>query len=275
MPRKKQIVQRKRRQKSYGAGEMSASSMDVKSKGVFRLFHNYWLFAIIGVIVMVGSIGFTAFLRGGTSKSTSTRGAPVVKSTPEASSTGTANTASTKQYTAAPPDALDAGKTYTALIKTNAGDVTIQLLSKDAPQTVNNFVYLADQGFYNGSPLYRVIADAAGKIQFVQAGDPTGLGTGGPGYTLPFEAAPGSADLFGKQTGVLAMAKPQTAGADNNGSQFFITLAQEPTFDGKWTVFGTVTQGLDVLAKLTPRDPQTQQQPTPAVKINSISIQTS
>jgi cyclophilin family peptidyl-prolyl cis-trans isomerase len=272
MPRKKQVIQRKRRQKSYGSAEMSASSVDVKSKGVFRLFHNYWLFAIIGTVVMVGSIGFSAFFKNTTTSSTTTRGAPIVKATPEASTTGTANNPSTKSYTAAPPNTLDPNKTYRATIKTDQGDVTIDLLAKDAPETVNNFVFLANQGFYNGLTFYRVIADPSGSVQFVQGGDPTGLGTGGPGYTLPFEAAPNSANLFGQQSGVLAMAKPQTGGADNNGSQFFITLSQEPTFDGKWTAFGKVTSGLDVLSKLTPRDPQAQQQPPEAVKIDSISI---
>ena len=271
MPRKKQIVQRKRRQKGYREGE-SAAPLDLRPKGAFRFFHNYKLFAIIGAVVMIGSFGFSAFLKnGGTTSNSSPRGTGVIRTTPEAGSTATANQAA-KQYTAAPPMTIDPAKTYTAVIKTDQGDVKIDLLAKDAPETVNNFVFLAQQKFYDGTTFYRVIADADGKVHFVQAGDPSGTGTGGPGYTLPVEA---SSNLFDSTAGVLAMAKPQSADQPNNGSQFFITTTEEPTFDGKYTAFGKVTQGLDLLAKLQPRDPQLQQDPAPGVKIESIEIQTS
>ncbi|TAK67115.1 MAG: peptidylprolyl isomerase, partial [Dehalococcoidia bacterium] len=157
--------------------------------------------------------------------------------------------------------------TYTATIKTDAGDVTVQLLAKDAPEAVNNFVFLAKEGFYNGTTFYGAIADASGKIQIVRGGDPTNTGSGGPGYTLPFEASP---DQFVGP--VLAMAKPSAAGEPNNGSQFFFTLNDQPTFDGKYTVFGKIVSGADVLGSLTPRDPLAMKDPPPGTAIQSIEI---
>ncbi|MBF6600100.1 MAG: peptidylprolyl isomerase [Dehalococcoidia bacterium] len=272
MPRKRLVVQRKRRQKSYGAGD-SAAPLDLKPKGAFRFFHNYKLFAIIGAIIMVGSFGFGAFLNNNGSRDNSIRGTGVVRTTPEAGATSTTGASSNvKQYTAAPPMTIDPSKTYTAIIKTDKGDLTVQLLARDAPEAVNNFVFLAKDRYYDGNTFFRVIADAQGKVQFVQAGDPTGNGTGGPGYTLPFSAP---SNLFDSTAGVLAMARPDSANQPNNGSQFFITTAKLPTFDGKWTAFGKVTQGLDILTKLQPRNPVTQQNPPPGARITGIQILTS
>src|SRR6185437_10290854 len=252
----------------------SAAPLDLKPKGAFKIFHNYKLFAIIGTIVMVGSFGFGAFVHqnGGTTNN-SVKGAGPIRTTPEAGQTSTTGAASTvKQYSAAPPMTIDPNKNYTAVIKTDKGDLTVQLLAKDAPDAVNNFVFLANDHYYDGNTFFRVIADPAGHVQIVQSGDPTGNGSGGPGYTLPFDHA---SDLFGSSAGILAMAKPQEADQPNNGSQFFITTTKQPTFDGKWTAFGKVTGGLDLLTKLQPRDPLTQQNPPPGSRIKSIQILTS
>lgn len=273
MPRKKQVVQRKRRQKTYATGE-SAAPLDLTPKGAFRVFHNYRLFAVIGTLVMIAGLGITsAFLRGsnGTPSNVSPRGQGVVRTTPEAGSTATSSQSNVKQYSAAPAMSIDPNKSYTAVIKTDKGTITVQLDAKAAPQTVNNFVFLAKDGYYKDSPFYRVIADASGHVDFVQAGDPTGLGTGGPGYTLPIENTVSAFD----SAGVLAMAKPQSSDQPNNGSQFFITTAPLPTFDGRYTVFGKVVSGLDVLKQLQPRDPQLQQQPSSPALIQSIDIQAS
>ena len=271
MPRKKQLVQRKRRTKVYREGE-SAAPLDLRPKGFFRVFHNYKLFAVIGAVVMIGSIGFTALLRNNTPTSSSPRGQPVIRTTPEAGATSTTGAASEiKQYAAPPPMSIDLNKTYTAVIKTDKGDVKVELFPKQAPELVNNFVFLAQQGFYNGNTFYRVIADKQGTVHFVQAGDPTGLGTGGPGYTLPSEPTPTLASSF-DSAGVLAAARPPGAGQPNNGSQFFITTTPEPTFDGQYTVFGKVLSGLDVLSKLPPRDPLAQQNPPAGTRITGISI---
>jgi peptidyl-prolyl cis-trans isomerase B (cyclophilin B) len=275
MPRKKQIVQTKKRQKVYRGGELSGDVSHIKPKGAFKVFTNYKLFAIIGAVVLISGFIVSAYFRGNQSSSSSNpngvRGQGVTRPVHGAGTTETSSSTSAqtniKQYTAPPPMTIDTAKTYTAVIKTEKGDVTVQLNAKDAPTTVNNFVYLAKDGFYNGSTFFRVIADASGTLHYAQAGDPTGTGSGGPGYDLPVES---TSTAFTR--GILAMAKPSEAGAPNNGSQFFFTLQDEPTLDGKFTVFGSVTQGLDVLGSLTPRDPQTEQDPAPGARIDSITI---
>ena len=275
MPRKKQIVQTQKRRKAYSGGAMSADATVIKRKGAFRFFTNYKLFAFIGAVAMIGGLGLTAALttqQNNNSNQPSKVGMGITTSTPSADSTPVpgATTTVAKHYTSAPPLTIDANKTYTATIKTEAGDVKVQLLAKDAPQAVNNFIFLAQDGFYNGTTFYRVIADQGGAVQLVQAGDPTNTGSGGPGYSLPFETSPES--FSGS---VLAMAKPNAAGEPNNGSQFFITLGDQPTYDGKYTVFGKVLSGADVLANLAPRDPLAMKDPPAGTAIQSIEITSS
>jgi cyclophilin family peptidyl-prolyl cis-trans isomerase len=147
-----------------------------------------------------------------------------------------------KQYSAPPKMTIDKNKKYTATIQTEKGDIVLELFAKDAPNTVNNFVFLARDGFYNGVTFHRVIPGF-----MVQGGDPTGTGGGGPGYRF--------ADEFSQRrhgTGTLSMAN---AGPNTNGSQFFITYAPTPHLDGKHSVFGQVIKGMDVMNKITPRDP--------------------
>ncbi len=142
---------------------------------------------------------------------------------------------------------IDPNKTYLALLETGKGNIIIELFAKDAPKTVNNFVFLAREGFYDGTTFHRVIPGF-----MAQGGDPTGTGMGEPGYAFP--------DEFSSQkhlAGVISMAN---SGPNTNGSQFFITYAPQPHLDGRHSVFGKVTQGMDVLQKLTPRDPNTNPQ---------------
>lgn len=271
MPRNRQNVQVKKRQKSYRPGELSGDTTHIKPKGAFKIFTNYKLFAIVGVAILATSFVVTAYYRPNNSSGggAGVRGAGVTKATPSADSTPSPSGAAStiKQYSAPPVMSIDPDKSYTATFKTDKGDVTVQLNAKEAPATVNNFVFLANEGFYNGVTFFRVIADKDGSLAFAQAGDPTGTGSGGPGYELPVEA---TTESF--TTGVLAMAKPQEAGAPNNGSQFFFTLKDVPTLDGKNTAFGKVTEGLDVLTNLAPRDPQTQQELEPGVRIETVTI---
>ncbi len=145
----------------------------------------------------------------------------------------------------APALAIDPAKTYTATIETDKGTITAELYAKDAPKTVNNFVFLAKQGFYDGLTFHRVLPNF-----MAQGGDPKGDGTGGPGYTFEDEFSP----AHPVDEGVLAMAN---AGPNTNGSQFFITYSAQPQLNDKHTVFGKVTSGLDVAKQLIPRDPQT------------------
>lgn len=136
---------------------------------------------------------------------------------------------------------IDVNKKYTALIKTARGDLALELYPQDAPVTVNNFVTLARKGFYNGLTFHRVIPDF-----MAQGGDPNGTGTGGPGYTFQDEFSSRT-----HQAGSLSMAN---SGANTNGSQFFICYTPQPHLNGKHTVFGQLTQGMDVLKKLVNGD---------------------
>ena len=141
-----------------------------------------------------------------------------------------------KQYSSPPAMQIDSSKTYSATIQTNRGDIVIDLHADRAPQTVNNFVALARDGFYDGIKFHRVIADF-----MVQGGDPTGSGRGGPGYRFNDEFHP---DLVHDGPGVLSMAN---AGPNSNGSQFFITHVATTWLDNKHAVFGKVRSGQDVV----------------------------
>jgi peptidyl-prolyl cis-trans isomerase B (cyclophilin B) len=143
-----------------------------------------------------------------------------------------------KTYSAPPQMTIDANKKYTAVIDTNRGKITLDLFPKDAPKTVNNFVFLAREGFYNGVKFHRVIPDF-----MVQTGDPEGTGRGGPGYKFGDEVGPGKPK---HKVGSLSMAN---AGPGTNGSQFFITHVVTDWLDGKHTVFGQVRDqaGQDVV----------------------------
>ena len=140
-----------------------------------------------------------------------------------------------KQYTSPPPMTIDPAGSYTATIRTNKGNIVVELLPGPAPKTVNNFVFLANEGFYDGTIFHRVIPNF-----MVQAGDPTGTGTSGPGYKFEDEINP---MFVFDRAGILAMAN---AGPNTNGSQFFITTVPTPHLNGAHTIFGRVTQGQTV-----------------------------
>ncbi|MEZ4859674.1 MAG: peptidylprolyl isomerase [Caldilineaceae bacterium] len=147
-------------------------------------------------------------------------------------------------YTTAPEMIIDPSKFYYATFKSERGDIKAQLFADRAPLTVNNFVFLARQGFYNDTTFHRVLDGF-----MAQAGDPTGTGAGGPGYQFEDEIV---SNLTFDHAGLLAMAN---AGPGTNGSQFFITFAATEWLNGNHTIFGEVIEGEDVLAKLTRRDP--------------------
>ncbi|MCK9485160.1 MAG: peptidylprolyl isomerase [Dehalococcoidia bacterium] len=162
-----------------------------------------------------------------------------------------------KQYEAAPAMTIDPGKSYTAVIKTEHGEIRARLLTDVAPNTVNNFVFLAREGFYDGTTFHRVIPGFV-----AQGGDPTGSGTGGPGYRFPDEL---SDTPF--VTGVLGMAN---AGPNTNGSQFYLMLGDAPHLTGRYTAFGQVEEGLDVLQAIRTRDPESD--PNPGDQMLSVTI---
>ena len=141
-----------------------------------------------------------------------------------------------KQYDAPPAMTIDPSKKFTVTFDTSRGQIVCDLFAKDAPATVNNFVFLAREGFYDGTKFHRVIADF-----MIQGGDPEGTGRGGPGYRFKDEVGAGKPK---HQRGSLSMAN---AGPNTNGSQFFITHIATDWLDGKHTVFGQVKTGLEVV----------------------------
>lgn len=147
-------------------------------------------------------------------------------------------------YDAAPEMTIDPEAVYFATFKTENGDMRVRLFADQAPVTVNNFIFLARDGFYNNTHFHRVLENF-----MAQGGDPIGSGAGGPGYQFQDETVP---DLQFDRAGLLAMAN---AGPDTNGSQFFITFAETPWLNGNHTIFGEVVEGTDVLFSLTIRDP--------------------
>jgi len=164
------------------------------------------------------------------------------------------------QWSKPPQMEIDSKKSYSATIKTDLGDIVLSLFADKVPNTVNNFVFLARQGYYDGTVFHRVIKDF-----MAQGGDPTSTGTGGPGYRFADEFHP---SLRHSQPGVLSMAN---AGPGTNGSQFFITHVPTPWLDQKHSVFGQVTAGLDVLLSIPERDPRAVN--SPAVKLLSVVIE--
>jgi cyclophilin family peptidyl-prolyl cis-trans isomerase len=152
---------------------------------------------------------------------------------------------SAMQFEVPPEMQINTDEIYIATLETENGDIVVELFADRTPLTVNNFVFLAEQDFYDGTVFHRVIPGF-----MAQAGDPTGTGSGGPGYRFEDEIVSG---LRFDQEGLLAMAN---SGPNTNGSQFFITYAPAPWLNGMHTIFGKVVSGMDVVQQITPRDPQ-------------------
>lgn len=143
---------------------------------------------------------------------------------------------SAKQWSSPPEMSIDTDRACQCIISTERGDIELELYPEHAPLTVNNFVFLAREGFYDGTTFHRVISDF-----MIQGGDPTGTGRGGPGYRFADEF---DGNPLRHERGVISMAN---AGPGTNGSQFFITHGPQPHLDGRHTVFGRVTSGQDVV----------------------------
>ena len=199
---------------------------------------------VIGALIIIGILWMVLSSRGANA--------------PEQS----ASTASpAKQYGEYPPMTIDVNKKYFATVKlAKGGEFKIQLFPDKAPKTVNSFVFLAQDGFYNGVTFHRVLEGF-----MAQGGDPTGTGAGGPGYQFEYEPN----DLVFDKPGVVAMAN-EGARTPTNGSQFFITFVPTPQLNGGYTIFGQVIEGMDVVNAITRRDPD--QNPTfEGDKIESIT----
>ena len=165
-----------------------------------------------------------------------------------------------KKWNTPPAMEIYPEKSYKARMETDKGEMVIELYASKVPKTVNNFVFLARQGYYDNVIFHRVIDNF-----MAQGGDPTGTGRGGPGYKFEDEFDP---NLRHDKPGVLSMAN---AGPNTNGSQFFITHVPTPHLDNKHSVFGQVTEGMDVLMSIPPRDPMRPEYP--GVKILKVTIE--
>jgi cyclophilin family peptidyl-prolyl cis-trans isomerase/protein-disulfide isomerase len=167
-----------------------------------------------------------------------------------------------RQFSACPPENIDLRKQYIITLHTAKGDVVLQLYPEKAPQAVNNFVFLARSGWYNGITFYRVLPNDR-----VMTGDPSETGLGNPGYLFETEILSG---LHFDQPGVVAM---DNDGPDTNGSRFFITLGSNSQWNGQYTIFGQVLSGLDILSALTARDPQPGNYLPPGDELISVTIE--
>jgi cyclophilin family peptidyl-prolyl cis-trans isomerase len=182
-------------------------------------------------------------------------------STPPAETAPIEGESMTTSWTEPPPMTIDPSKDYKAVLQTERGDIVIDLFEKQAPLTVNNFVFLARAGYYDGVTFHRVLPNF-----MAQTGDPTGTGSGGPGYTFADEFHP---QLRHNRAGIVSMAN---AGANTNGSQFFITYVPTPHLDDRHSVFGEVIEGMDVVESLTPRNPADSPNAPPGDRILGIEI---
>jgi cyclophilin family peptidyl-prolyl cis-trans isomerase len=167
-----------------------------------------------------------------------------------------------QHFTICPPMTIDQTKSYTATIETENGDIVLELFPDVAPIAVNSFIFLAENGWYDGVTFHRVLPGFV-----AQGGDPTGTGFGGPGYAYDLEI---SEEVTFDQEGLLSMAN---SGPGSNGSQFFITYDALPDLDGRFTIFGRVTSGMEVVNQITPRDPSQSPNLPPGDLILGVTIE--
>jgi peptidyl-prolyl cis-trans isomerase B (cyclophilin B) len=236
--------------------------------------------AVLGVVLIIGGVFALTKLTNSPKKKT-----PVAASTPAASASASASpttavkggctpstlkpVTSPQKFTTVPAKSLAQGRDWTATVATTCGTMTIHLDGKAAPQAVASFIFLSQKKFFTGTPCHRVTTSG---LFVLQCGDPTGTGEGGPGYSYGVENAPKTGDY---PAGTLAMAN--TGQPNSNGSQFFIVYkdTQLPTTGGGYTIFGTVTKGLDVVTKVAAAGVQgggTDGAPATPISITGVSV---
>ncbi len=250
-PAKNTAVNQKPVPNTLKKGAAAAAAKKAKTQRI------WWIAGVAGIVLLL-AVGLVWILNQG--KGATPAATP--EATPVAEAPASTNpdmptdpASRNGMYATAPAMTIDPAKTYIATIETEKGNIVAELYASKVPNTVNNFVFLARQGFYDNTTFHRVIAEF-----MAQAGDPTGTGMGGPGYRFADEF---DATLTHDGPGVLSMAN---SGANTNGSQFFITFAATPWLDGKHAVFGKVIEGLDVLYSISIRDPQTATTPGDLIK---------
>jgi len=251
---RRQVAKARQRARAAAPREKSAAPPAPKSIAEKASYKDIWLAVGIVVLILAAFFAFYWF---------TVRKPPAAKtgkSTPQVTEVVTA-TPGAQQWSEPPAMSIDTTKSYEALIKTEKGDIRVQLYADKTPKTVNNFVFLARQHFYDGVTLHRVIEGF-----MAQTGDPTGTGRGGPGYSFEDEIVP---ELTFDSEGLVAMAN-RGGGTSTNGSQFFITYGPATHLNGQHTIFGKVIEGMDVARAISVRDPDTAT--TPGDKINTIEI---
>ncbi len=269
--RKKRELQHMRqepsRRRNYQLGNTSPNEI-YKPGFPMNIFGNVKLFAAIGVVVIVSFV-VVAFLSN-RANNTAADEVDVPTSTPAGSVTADASvtpsaTVAPKQFAAA-DTVVDASKQYTATIKTSKGDIVIRLFADQATNTVNSFVFLAQQGYFDGITFHRVIKDFV-----VQVGDPTGTGSGGPGYLTAEEP-----NEIPNRRGTISMAK--TSGAKEFGSQFFINLKDNTALDynnptaNKYYPFAEVTSGMEVVDAIANSPVGSGDKPNPPITITTVTV---
>jgi peptidylprolyl isomerase len=232
------------------------STTDLRLGGPLGLLTNRKLFIVASIIFAGGIVLSVFFGIIGLGTQTTSDGAPMQANeaadvprdpggTPTAGGTPAAEPTpgTIKRYTVAPLMLIDPAKRYTATLETTKGEIVIDLYPEQAPQAVNSFVYLANEGYYDNTPFMQVAKNKDGSPFTAQAGDPTRTGLGTPGYTIKKET---TSRPFVE--GAVAMGG---SSSDSNGGQFFIALSDEPALNGKYTIFGQVVKGQDIVDKLS------------------------
>ncbi len=262
------LRQESSRRKNYQLGNTNPNDF-YKPGFPMNIFGNVRIFAIIGVVAGVAMVG-TAFLTHRAQNASNPDPVDVPSATvdgsvtPDASSTA-APTAAPKSFAAA-EKVVDPAKQYVATIKTSKGDIVVDLFADKAPNTVNSFVFLAQQGYFDGINFHRIVKDFV-----IQGGDPTGTGSGGPGYSTKDEP-----NQIANTRGTLSMAK--VSGATEFGSQFFINLKNNTALDynnpsaNKFYPFGEVTSGMDVVDAIGASPVGSGDKPNPPIVIQSVTV---
>ncbi len=231
---------RERAKRRYAKRQASLQARAARTRRNQQVFG-----AVVAVLVVAAGVYLMAKLTGGdgttTPASASSASTTPGTASPSASATPTR---SVQSFPSPPPSSLAAGATWTAKVATSAGDITLSLDGKKAPQTVSSFVFLSGKKFYDDTTCHRLTTQG---IYVLQCGDPTGTGSGGPGYQYGVENAPADGSY---PAGTVAMAR--TSDPNSNGSQFFLVYKDTklPTTGGGYSIFGRVTQGLDVLQQI-------------------------
>jgi peptidyl-prolyl cis-trans isomerase B (cyclophilin B) len=272
---------RSRREDRPGVAPISNSSINMPGPIGFlanpKLFGAFALIAGGSMVffLFAGALGLSGGSSSGPMQGNEAPDVPVVQTTPVTGTTvvGTPgpDTSTTdgepviKRYTTAPALTIDTTKTYVAKIQTPKGEIDIELYASEAPQAVNAFVFLAGEGYYDGTPFMELTKNADGGKFYAQAGDPTRTGLGTPGFSIPKELT----DLPFER-GYVGMGG---SAENSNGGQFFISFGDYPGLDGKYTIFGKVVSGLDVLDELALLDLTAGHSGSGGDEIQSITIE--